>query len=135
MDRLCERDPWYDEMKNAKKIYDQLEEVGMMEGIPNRCPCGGRILDKISENDGDKGKRYYQCNVYKNDGLHIRKLWDKAMEEEVTNLREEVDTHHKKIQSLEYYQEEMRSELKGNGKEIQKLKELVAHLAEKCIRS
>ncbi|CAE5982439.1 unnamed protein product [Arabidopsis arenosa] len=123
-------DPWYDERKNVKRIMDQLEEIGMMEGIPKRCPCGGRILDKISENDGDKGKRYYQCNVYKNDGLHIRKLWDKAMVEEVTRLREEVDNHHKNIQSLEYYQQEMRSDLKGNGKEIQKLKELVAHLAE-----
>jgi len=65
MDRLCESDPWYDEMKSAKRIIQQLEEVAMMEGIPAICPCGGQILDKISENDGDKGKRYYKCIVYK----------------------------------------------------------------------
>jgi len=57
MDRLCENDPWYDEMKNVKWIMEQLEEVAMMEGISAICPCGGRILDKR--------KRYYECTVYK----------------------------------------------------------------------
>ncbi|OAP04479.1 hypothetical protein AXX17_AT3G35140 [Arabidopsis thaliana] len=93
MDRLCENDPWYDEMKKVKWIMEQLEEVAMMKGIPAICPCGGRILDKR--------KRYYECTVYKNDGLHIRKLWDKAMVEEVNRLREQGYNHHKKIQSLE----------------------------------
>jgi len=65
MDRLCESDPWYDEMKSAKRIMQQLEEVAMMEEIPIICPCGGRILDIISEKDGDKGKRYYECTDYK----------------------------------------------------------------------
>ena len=55
MDRLCERDMWYDEMKNAKRIMEQLEEVLMMEGVPEICPWGGRIVDIISENDPSRG--------------------------------------------------------------------------------
>jgi len=33
------------------------------------------------------------------------------MVEEVNRLREQVDNHHQKIQSLEYYNQQMRSEL------------------------
>jgi len=45
MDRECERDPYYDDLKAAKRAIEQMEKVAMMEGIPKFCPCGGSIVD------------------------------------------------------------------------------------------
>ena len=50
--------------------------------------------------------------------MHIRKLWDKAMEEEVSSLRESVDYNRKKVLSHEYLIEEMQKELKAHRAEI-----------------
>lgn len=60
MDRLCERDPYYDDMKVAKRAIEQMEMVAMMEGIPKFCPCGGSIVDTRKDE-----KRYYQCEKFK----------------------------------------------------------------------
>lgn len=60
MDRLCERDPYYDDMKVAKRAIDQMEMVAMMEGIPKFCPCGGSIVETRKDE-----KRYYQCEKFK----------------------------------------------------------------------
>ncbi|KAG7633112.1 MULE transposase N-terminal all-beta domain [Arabidopsis suecica] len=93
--RESERDPYYDDLKAAKRAIEQMEMVAMMEGIPKFCPCGGSIVDTRKDE-----KRYYQCEKFKddrNDLMHISKLWDKAMEEEVSGLRESVDYNQKKV--------------------------------------
>ncbi|BAB01938.1 Mutator-like transposase-like protein [Arabidopsis thaliana] len=123
MDRECERDPYYDDLKVAKRAIEQMEMVAMMEGIPKFCPCGGSIVDTRKDE-----KRYYQCEKFKDDRtdlMHIRKLWDKAMEEEVSSLRESVDYNRKKVLSHEYLIEEMQKELKAHRAEIVNVSKVV----------
>ncbi|OAO89307.1 hypothetical protein AXX17_ATUG02080 (chloroplast) [Arabidopsis thaliana] len=92
MDRESEKDPYYDDLKAAKRAIEQMEMIAMMEGIPKFCPCGGSIVDTRKDE-----KRYYQCEKFKddrNDLMHISKLWDKAMEEE------ELKAHRAEIVNL-----------------------------------
>jgi len=60
MDRECERDPYYDDLKAAKRAIEQIEMAAMMEEIPKFCPCGGSIVDTRKDE-----KRYYQCERFK----------------------------------------------------------------------
>ncbi|KAF3587089.1 hypothetical protein F2Q69_00027453 [Brassica cretica] len=83
-------------MKKTKKYYDMIHFVCDAEhGIPSACTCGGRIVDEISTNPKDKdwlpGRRYFTCNEFEDDGLHIRQPWVIRVEEEVRRLREEVN--------------------------------------------
>lgn len=57
--------------------------------------------------------------------MHIRKLWDKAMEEEVSSLRESVDYNRKKVLNHEYLIEEMQKELKAHRAEIVNVSKVV----------
>lgn len=57
--------------------------------------------------------------------MHIRKLWDEAMEEEVSSLRESVDYNRKKVLSHEYLIEEMQKELKAHRAEIVNVSKVV----------
>jgi len=57
--------------------------------------------------------------------MHILKLWDKAMEEEVTSLSEGVDYNQMKVQRCEYLTEEMQKELKAHRDEILNVSKVV----------
>jgi len=57
--------------------------------------------------------------------MHIRKLWDEAMEEEVSSLRESVDYNRKKVLSHEYLIEEMQKGLKAHRAEIVNVSKVV----------
>jgi len=59
MDRECERHPIYNHLKDAKRMIEQMEMVGMMQGIPKICPCGDSIVDNRYD-----GKRYYQLREF-----------------------------------------------------------------------
>ncbi|CAF2076137.1 BnaC01g29640D [Brassica napus] len=43
---------------------------------------------------------YFVCKHFENDGLHRKKEWDEAIEEETKNLTRKVDDHELKIRSL-----------------------------------
>ncbi|CDY71739.1 BnaCnng74220D [Brassica napus] len=43
---------------------------------------------------------YFFCKHFENDGLHRKKEWDEAIEEETKKLTRKVDHHELKIRSL-----------------------------------
>ncbi|KAL0758377.1 hypothetical protein Bca101_074527 [Brassica carinata] len=68
--------------------------------IPTKCICGGAITMEAD----DRGRNYYVCKDFKNDGLHIRHDCLTALEEELDCLRsqyaEEVSLRREEIKEL-----------------------------------
>ncbi|KAL0733815.1 hypothetical protein Bca4012_010025 [Brassica carinata] len=68
--------------------------------IPTKCICGGAITVETDE----RGRNYYVCKDFKNDGLHIRHDCLAALEEELDCLRsqyaEEVSLRREEIKEL-----------------------------------
>lgn len=58
-------DPYYSEMKRAKKFMERYEQLGYDFGIPKKCVCGERIIDEISVTEVETGKRYFTCSKFK----------------------------------------------------------------------
>ncbi|KAG2305103.1 hypothetical protein Bca52824_033754 [Brassica carinata] len=108
-------DPHYADMKQHKRDYDWLECVAYAHYcIPKKCACGGPITVETDE----RGRHYYACKVFEDDGLHIRHGCFSAIEEELDELkkqyREEVSLRCK----LQY-------ELAVMSTEIKELKKLI----------
>ncbi|KAG2307276.1 hypothetical protein Bca52824_027024 [Brassica carinata] len=77
-------DPYYKEMKHHKREYDWVSNcVYANYKIPTKCICGGAITVETNE----RGRNYYVCKDFKNDGLHIRHNCLAALEEELDCLR------------------------------------------------
>ncbi|KAG2328586.1 hypothetical protein Bca52824_011314 [Brassica carinata] len=77
-------DPYYKEMKHQKREYDWVSNcIYANYKIPTKCICGGAITVETDE----KGRNYYVCKDFKNDGLHIRHDCLAALEEELDCLR------------------------------------------------
>ncbi|KAL1224639.1 hypothetical protein V5N11_000968 [Cardamine amara subsp. amara] len=103
MSDISEKDLYYAEMKRIKELEDRRTLItdGDYGLPPTRCPCGGRIIEETSQTEAeDIGRRYLICNVFENDGLHIRKNWVHAIQEEVTKLKNEVHEQSKQIRKL-----------------------------------
>ncbi|KAL0713329.1 hypothetical protein Bca4012_020307 [Brassica carinata] len=82
-------DPYYKEMKHQKREYEWVSNcVYANYKIPTKCICGGAITVEIDE----RGRNYYVCKDFKNDGLHIRHDCLAALEEELDcfRMREEI---------------------------------------------
>ncbi|KAG2313856.1 hypothetical protein Bca52824_016978 [Brassica carinata] len=69
-------------------------------GILERCPCGSQIMVEISTKEADIGKKYFVCRDFKNDGLHIKKEWNEAIEDETRRLKEKVVDNEGRLRSL-----------------------------------
>ncbi|WZZ60314.1 hypothetical protein YC2023_060421 [Brassica napus] len=65
-----------------------------------RCPCGGQIVIHVFKTGKDIGKKYFVCKHFENDGLHRKKEWDEAIEEETKKLTKKVADDELKIRSL-----------------------------------
>ncbi|KAG5397550.1 hypothetical protein IGI04_019364 [Brassica rapa subsp. trilocularis] len=111
--------PSYEDDKEHKRYSDMLFFVADSDnGTLLRCPCGGQIVIHVCKAGKDIGKKYF------NDGLHRKKEWDEAIEEETKKLTRKVDDHELKIRSL-YSIEDRLSRLKEDGKKnAQEIKEL-----------
>ncbi|KAL0684100.1 hypothetical protein Bca4012_050948 [Brassica carinata] len=119
-------DPSYEDDKKHKRYNDKLFFVADSDnGIPVRCPCGGQIVIHVCKAGTYIGKKYFFCKHFENDGLHRKKEWDEAIEEETKKLTRKVDDHELKIRSL-YSIEDRLSRLeedeKKNAEEIEDLK-------------
>nr|VDD61280.1 unnamed protein product [Brassica oleracea] len=102
-------DPYYKEMKHHKREYDWVSNcVYANYKIPTKCICGGAITVEAD----DRGRNYYVCKDFKNDGLHIRHDCLTALEEELDCLRsqyaEKVSLRHE----LQFKLAQMREEIK-----------------------
>lgn len=140
-------DPSYEDDKEHKRYNDMLFFIADSDnGIPLCCPCGGQIVIHISKAGTDIGKKYFVCkhfevktyNIsfsffefiistcgFQDDGLHRKKEWGEAIEEETKKLMRKVDDHEVKIRSL-YSIEDRLSRLeedeKKNDEEIEEMK-------------
>ncbi|WZY70528.1 hypothetical protein YC2023_002768 [Brassica napus] len=97
-------DPYYAEMKQHKRDADWLFACMYANYcIPKKCTCGGAITVETDE----RGRNYYVCKVFEDDGLHIRRACHDAIEEEFdvmkSKFREEVLLHRR----LQFEVEEM----------------------------
>ncbi|KAL0722731.1 hypothetical protein Bca4012_037330 [Brassica carinata] len=83
-------DEEYRTMKAAKREqYMRMFVNDAHHGIPNRCPCGGRMVDEVAADkkfDTLPGKRFFTCDKFEDNGLHIRQPWVFATEDEVKDL-------------------------------------------------
>ena len=82
-----------EERRHSKRQNDYINMLGFVadseDGIPRRCPCGGRIIHEVcGKDDYDTlpGKRFFTCKNYEVslifhgliivDGFHYRKVSD-----------------------------------------------------------
>ncbi|CDY07857.1 BnaC03g47650D [Brassica napus] len=69
-------DPYYAEMKQHKRDADWLFPCMYANYcIPKKCACGGAITVETDE----RGRNYYVCKVFEDDGLHIRRACHDAI--------------------------------------------------------
>lgn len=66
MDKICETDPWYTDVKRFKKEEARrLLLADGCDGIPTNCPCGARIVAEPSHLSGsDVGRTYLICSEF-----------------------------------------------------------------------
>ncbi|KAG2312664.1 hypothetical protein Bca52824_024221 [Brassica carinata] len=69
-------------------------------GILERCPCGSQIIIQISTEAGAIPKKYFVCKDFKNDGLHRKKEWTEAIEDETRRLKTKVGDNESRMRSL-----------------------------------
>ncbi|XP_010471355.1 PREDICTED: uncharacterized protein LOC104751158 [Camelina sativa] len=99
--------------------------------MPRICPCGERIVEEISPTEKEK-KIWFTCVKYKDDGLHRRKIWADAIEEETKSLRKDVDNHWERLREFEPHHTQiynLQMQLQEKSDEIAKLREVVAELS------
>ncbi|KAG2330303.1 hypothetical protein Bca4012_020093 [Brassica carinata] len=79
-------DPYFADMKQHKRDTDWLYAiVDSHYCIPKKCTCGGAITVETDE----RGRNYYVCKVFEDDGLHILHACLDAIEEELNVLKRE----------------------------------------------
>ncbi|KAG5415163.1 hypothetical protein IGI04_002730 [Brassica rapa subsp. trilocularis] len=102
-------DPYYKEMKHHKREYDWVSNcVYANYKIPTKCICGGAITVEAD----DRGRNYYVCKDFKNDGLHIRHDCLTALEEELDCLRSQYAEEVSLRRELQFELAQMREEIK-----------------------
>ncbi|KAG2331403.1 hypothetical protein Bca52824_002583 [Brassica carinata] len=69
-------------------------------GIPERCPCGSQIIIQVSIEAKAIPKKYFVCKDFKNDGLHRKKEWTEAIEDETRRLKTKVGDNESRMRSL-----------------------------------
>uniref|UniRef100_A0A0D3DU05 Zinc finger GRF-type domain-containing protein n=1 Tax=Brassica oleracea var. oleracea TaxID=109376 RepID=A0A0D3DU05_BRAOL len=87
-----------EERRHSKRQNDYINMLGFVadseDGIPRRCPCGGRIIHEIcGKDDYDTlpGKRFFTCKNYEADGFHYRQPWVIGVQEEIERLTKRVE--------------------------------------------
>ncbi|KAG2312952.1 hypothetical protein Bca52824_024509 [Brassica carinata] len=109
-------DPYYAEMKQHKRDADWLYACAYANYyIPKKCTCGGAI---VVETD-DRGRNYYVCKVFEDDGLHIRHDFLAEIEEELDMLKSQYGEEVSLRRKLHIELDQMR-------KEIEELKKLIS---------
>ncbi|KAF3517641.1 hypothetical protein DY000_02062004 [Brassica cretica] len=82
-------------LKAHKAYYDSLHFVtDSMQGIQERCVCGKRLLRERAPAEVYNylpGKRFFTCKEYKDDGMHYRKPWVCAVEEELQIMKTQLE--------------------------------------------
>ncbi|KAG2306930.1 hypothetical protein Bca52824_026678 [Brassica carinata] len=102
-------DPYYEEMKQHKRDADWIYAYAYANHcIPKKCTCGGAITVETDE----RGRNYYICKVFEDDGLHIRHACLDAIEKELDMLKSEYADEVSLRRKLQYEIAQMREEMK-----------------------
>ncbi|KAF3578910.1 hypothetical protein DY000_02029115 [Brassica cretica] len=111
-------DPSYSDDKRAKRYSDMLYAVADY-GIPRRCPCGGQIVIQICNTQAYIGKKYFICKDIE------KERWDEAIAEETEMLKKKVESHERRIRSLNSMEnciKILEEDEKNNAAEIDEIK-------------
>ncbi|KAL0743524.1 hypothetical protein Bca4012_085037 [Brassica carinata] len=103
-------DEEYRQMKASKNSIDMLGFVADVQcRIPTRCPCGGRIINEVSQDpkyptdfDTLPERKYFTWKKLENVGFLFRPPWVFGVQEEVEMLRKRVDVMAAEIVELKY---------------------------------
>lgn len=86
-------DEEYRMMKAAKREQDmRIFVCDAHHGIPNKCPCGGRMVDEVAADktfDTLPGKRFFTCDKFK--VLPYQQIWETKSELFDFQIRSELD--------------------------------------------
>ncbi|KAG2322859.1 hypothetical protein Bca52824_016072 [Brassica carinata] len=98
-------DPYYADMQQHERDSDWLEAVTYAHYcIPKKCTCGGPITVETDK----RGRNYYVCKDFKDDGLHIQHACLDAIEEELNELKKQYAKEVSLQCKLQYELEQMR---------------------------
>ncbi|KAL0771131.1 hypothetical protein Bca101_036282 [Brassica carinata] len=93
------------DMKAHKTYYQRVDFISnSLHGISQLCPCGSitkEIVDEEDTYDYLRGKRYFICKDFENDGLHYRQPWVMGAQEEVERLKQKVLRHENLLRECE----------------------------------
>uniref|UniRef100_A0A0D3BW23 No apical meristem-associated C-terminal domain-containing protein n=1 Tax=Brassica oleracea var. oleracea TaxID=109376 RepID=A0A0D3BW23_BRAOL len=98
-----------EEIRHSKKQRDYCNMLWFVQdsqyGIPRRCACGGKIIDKVrgkEDYDSHPGKRYFTCINYEEEIERLRKRLEDVEEEikGVWNLKFQIQTMQEQVRSL-----------------------------------
>ncbi|KAF2566901.1 hypothetical protein F2Q68_00024106 [Brassica cretica] len=128
-----------EERKETKRRNELINMQGYVAdseyGIPTRCPCGGRIIDKVrGKDDYDTlpGKRFFTCKKYEADGFHYRQPWVIGVQEHIERLTkrlEEVELVINWVPEVNNQIERLEAEVKALNREVDNLTEQVYNLS------
>ncbi|KAF2532478.1 hypothetical protein F2Q70_00032684 [Brassica cretica] len=103
-------------MKALKAHFDTLHFVtDSMQGIQERCACGQRLVRERAPAevfDCLPGKRFFTCKEYKDDGMHYRQPWVRAVEEELGFMKmrlEKCEEYKSLVVKLEVENQELKN--------------------------
>ncbi|KAF3572820.1 hypothetical protein F2Q69_00060828 [Brassica cretica] len=60
------------------------------DGIPTTCYCGGEPVVTTSYTPKDPGRRYFTCDNVDDMDCHVRKWWDVAVMEEMSDFQTQL---------------------------------------------
>ncbi|KAF2616427.1 hypothetical protein F2Q68_00040744 [Brassica cretica] len=60
------------------------------DGIPTTCYCGGEPVVATSYTPKDPGRRYFTCDNVDDMDCHVRKWWDVAVMEEMSDFQTQL---------------------------------------------
>ncbi|CAN6860856.1 hypothetical protein Bca4012_044486 [Brassica carinata] len=102
-------DPYYSNIKQWKMDSDRRELVLYAHHcIPKICACGAPVRLSTDE----KGKSYFECTEFEDDGFHIRHGCFNAFEEELEELNEKVAEEAKSRKKMVDEMKKMREDIK-----------------------
>ncbi|CAN7032794.1 unnamed protein product [Brassica oleracea var. botrytis] len=102
-------DPYYADIKQWERDSDRRELVLYAHHcIPKICVCGAPIRLSTDE----KGKSYFECTEFQDDGFHIRHGCFNAFGEELEELNEKVAVEAKSRKKMVDEKKKVREDIK-----------------------
>ncbi|XP_013601466.1 PREDICTED: uncharacterized protein LOC106308908 [Brassica oleracea var. oleracea] len=89
----AEAEMYADEAESSYNIAEPVQYPPQPEaddGIPTTCYCGGEPVVATSYTPKDPGRRYFTCDNVDDGDCHVRKWWDVAVMEEMSDFQTQL---------------------------------------------